>query len=100
MTNEAVKTGWTQVQKLLNGETIDRTLHGEIWPLSGGGTADEIIAAAQALQADFCFFDRVPGAIGKAHALGLAAGAVVNGPWQRWMVEVGWQAAMRWRRQS
>lgn len=94
MTNEAVKTGWTQVQKLLNGETIDRTLHGEIWPLSGGGTADEIIAAAQALQADFCFFDRVPGAIGKAHALGLAAGAVVNGPWQRWMVEVGWQAAM------
>ena len=82
------------MQRLLNGDETDRTLRGEIWPLPGGGTADEILAAAKSLQADFCFFDRVPGAVGKAHALGLAAGAVVNGPWQRWMGEVGWQKAM------
>lgn len=94
MINGVEKTGRAQMQRLLNGDETDRTLRGEIWPLPGGGTADEILAAAKSLQADFCFFDRVPGAVGKAHALGLAAGAVVNGPWQRWMGEVGWQAAM------
>ncbi|MBV5337666.1 MAG: hypothetical protein J0653_06925 [Deltaproteobacteria bacterium] len=88
------KTGRVQLQRLLNGEPIDRTLRGEIWPLPDGGTADEIVAVAKTMQADYCFFDRVPGVVGKAHALGLAAGAIVNGPWQRWMVEVGWQEAM------
>ncbi len=94
MSSGGKKTGRVQLQRLLNGETVDRTLRGEIWPLPDGGTADEIVAVAKTMQTDFCFFDRVPGAVGKAHALGLAAGAVVNGPWQRWMVEVGWQEAM------
>lgn len=67
---------------------------GEIWPLQGGGTADEIVAVARELQMDFCFFDHFPGAPAKARALGLSAGAVVSGPWQRWMIEVGWEAAM------
>ena len=67
---------------------------GEIWPLPGGGTPDEIVAIARELQMDFCFFDHFPGAPAKAHALGLSVGAVVNGPWQRWMIEVGWESAM------
>jgi len=67
---------------------------GEIWPLPGGGAAEEIVAVAQELQMDFCFFDHFPGAPGKAHTAGLTAGAVVNGPWQRWMIEVGWEEAM------
>ena len=67
---------------------------GEIWPLPGGGTPDEIVAVARELQMDFCFFDHFPGAPVKARTLGLSAGAVVNGPWQRWMIEVGWESAM------
>ena len=94
MSSGGEKTGRVQLHRLLNGEPVDRTLRGEIWPLPDGGTADEIVAVAKMMQADFCFFDRVPGAVGKAHALGLSAGAVVNGPWQRWMVAVGWQEAM------
>jgi len=94
MSNGDGKTSRVQLQRLLNGEPVDRTLRGEIWPLPDGGTADEIVAVAKMMQMDFCFFDRVPGAVGKVHALGLSAGAVVNGPWQRWMVEVGWQEAM------
>ena len=94
MSSAGGKTGQVQLLRLLNGEMADRTLRGEIWPLADGGTADEIVAVAKTMQTDYCFFDRVPGAVGKAHALGLAAGAVVNGPWQRWMVEVGWQEAM------
>jgi len=67
---------------------------GEIWPLPGGGTAGEIVEVARELKMDFCFFDHFPGSPGKAHALGLSAGAVVNGPWQRWMSEVGWNSAL------
>lgn len=94
MSSGVGKTSRVQLQRLLKGETVDRTLRGEIWPLPDGGTADEIVAVAKSMQMDFCFFDRVPGAVGKAHTLDLTAGAVVNGPWQRWMVEVGWQEAM------
>jgi hypothetical protein len=72
----------------------EKLLRGEIWPLPGGGTADEIVAVAQEMRMDFCFFDHFPGAPGKARALGLTAGAVVSGPWQRWMIEVGWEDAM------
>ena len=94
MNSDREITGREQILRLLAGESPDRTLRGEIWPLPGGGDAEEIVAAATGLQADFCFFDRLPGAVGKAQALGLAAGAVVNGPWQRWLNEVGWQEAM------
>ena len=73
---------------------LQRLKRGEIWPLPGGGTADELVAVARELRMDFCFFDHWPGAPAKAKALGLAAGAVVRGPWQRWMIEVGWQEAM------
>lgn len=72
----------------------EKLTRGEIWPLPGGGTADEIVAVAQDLRMDFCFFDHFPGAPAKAHSLGLTAGAVVNGPWQRWMIEAGWEEAM------
>ena len=94
MNSDREITGREQILRLLAGESPDRTLRGEIWPLPGGGDAEEIVAAATGLQADFCFFDRLPGAVGKAQALGLAAGAVVNGPWQRWLNEVGGQEAM------
>jgi hypothetical protein len=69
-------------------------VRGEIWPLPDDGTADELLAVARQVRADFCFFDRMPGAVAKAHSLGLASGAVVNGPWQRWMSEQGWEQAM------
>jgi len=69
-------------------------VRGEIWPLPEGGTAGELLAVARQVGADFCFFDRQPGAVVKTHSLGLAAGAVVNGPWQRWMSEQGWEQAM------
>ncbi len=72
----------------------EKLARGEIWPLPAGGTADEIVAVASEMRMDFCFFDHFPGATDKAHALGLVAGAVVNGPWQRWMIEVGWEEAM------
>lgn len=86
--------GRQRVRDLLAGHPAATALRGEIWPLPEGGTADELVAVAAELQADFCFFNRLPGAVGKAHSLGLAAGAVVNGPWQRWMLEVGWEQAM------
>ena len=73
---------------------LQRLRRGEIWPLPGGGTAEEVVAVARELRMDFCFFDHWPGAPAKAKALGMAAGAVVRGPWQRWMIEVGWQEAM------
>ena len=73
---------------------LQRLKRGEIWPLPGGGTAEEVVAVARELRMDFCFFDHWPGAPAKAMALGMAAGAVVRGPWQRWMIEVGWQEAM------
>jgi hypothetical protein len=88
------ETNRTKMKQLFAGEILGRPLRGEIWALPGGGSADEIVAAAKSLKTDFCFFDRLPGAGGKAHAFGLAAGAVVNGPWQRWLNEVGWQEAM------
>ena len=73
---------------------LQRLRRGEIWPLPGGGTAEEVVAVARELRMDFCFFDHWPGAPAKAKALGMTAGAVVRGPWQRWMIEVGWQEAM------
>ena len=73
---------------------LEKLSRGEIWPLPGGGTADEIVSVAREMRMDFCFFDHWPGAPDKAHAAGLSAGAVVNGPWQRWMIEVGWEEAM------
>ena len=73
---------------------LENLKRGEIWPLPDGGSADEIVAVAQELRMDFCFFDHKPGAPAQAHAVGLKAGAVVNGPWQRWMIEVGWEEAM------
>ncbi len=94
MSNVGGETGRAKLLQLLGGEMPDRTLRGEIWPLPGGGSADEIVAAAAVMQTDFCFFDRLPGAVDTAQAMGLAAGAVVNGPWQRWLGEMGWQEAM------
>ena len=73
---------------------LQRLKRGEIWPLPGGGTADEVVAVARELRMDFCFFDHWPGAPAKAKALGMTAGAVVRGPWQRWLIEVGWEEAM------
>ena len=73
---------------------LEKLSRGEIWPLPGGGTADEIVSVAREMRMDFCFFDHWPGAPDKAHAAGLSAGAVVNGPWQRWMIEVGSEEAM------
>ena len=88
------KSGRKRTLAVLAGEITDRPTRGEIWPLPGGGTADENIAVAKELGTDFCFFDHLPGSIGKTHALGLAAGAVINGPWQRWMIDVGWENAL------
>ena len=84
-----------RVLSLLNGRTGDRSVRGEIWPLSSGGSAAEILAAARSIGADFCFFDHLPGLIAETRLQGMAAGAVVNGPWQRWLVRVGWETAMQ-----
>jgi hypothetical protein len=73
---------------------LEKLKRGEIWPLPGGSTADEIVSVAQEMRMDFCFFDHCPGAPAKAHDAGLLTGAVVDGPWQRWMSEVGWEEAM------
>jgi hypothetical protein len=87
-------SGWERTRTILAGESIHRPVRGEIWPLPDGGSAADVLAVAKRMHMDFCFFDHYPGAAGKAHALGIAAGAVVNGPWQRWMIEVGWETAM------
>lgn len=73
-------------------ENLER---GEIWPLPSGGASRELVAAARSIGSDFCFFDHWPGAVAEAKACGLASGAVVNGPWQRWMSGIGWEAAMK-----
>ena len=88
------KLGRERVLDLLAGKVAGIPVRGEIWPLPGGGDAGELLAIAGELQADFCFFDRAPGAAVEAHSCGMAAGAVVNGPWQRWMIKVGWETAM------
>jgi uroporphyrinogen decarboxylase len=86
--------GRERVRDLLAGKTVMPPVRGEIWPLPVGGAAEELLAIAKELAFDFCFFDQAPGCVDKAHSLGLAAGAVVNGPWQRWMIELGWEQAM------
>ena len=86
--------GRERILNLLSGGCADRPARGEIWPLPSGGPAGEVLAAARKIDADFCFFDQLPGAVSEARALGLATGAIVNGPWQRWMNLVGWEAAM------
>lgn len=83
-----------RVLSLLNGGALTRAARGEIWPLPSGGDAAEILAVARNIHADFCFFDHFPGAIADARMQGIATGAVVNGPWQRWLARVGWEAAM------
>lgn len=95
MVDERVgKFGRERILAVLAGETVNQPARGEIWPLPGGGTAESTIAAAKELEADFCFFDHFPGSTTRAHTMGLAAGAVINGPWQRWMIAVGWENAM------
>ena len=86
--------GRQRILKVLGGGAPDRPARGEIWPLPAGGTAAEILTAAQNIGADFCFFDQLPGAVSTAQAEGLVAGAIVNGPWQRWLSRVGWETAM------
>ena len=86
--------GRERILKLLEGGAVDRPVRGEIWPLASGGTSAEIIAAARESKADFCFFDQMPGAVDDARACGMASGAVVNGPWQRFLNRVGWEEAM------
>lgn len=94
MKDTGVETGRMQLKRLLDGEPVARTLRGEIWPLPGGGPAGELLAMAETLQADFCFFDRISGAVSQAQSMGIAAGAIVDGPWQRWMRQVGWQESL------
>ena len=83
-----------RVLNLLAGSAPDRPVRGEIWPLSSGGSAAEILSAAQGIGADFCFFDQLPGAMAEARTAELATGAIVNGPWQRCLERIGWEAAM------
>lgn len=79
-----------------SGPAVFRSLkRGEIWTLPHGGTAVEIVEAARELRMDFCFFNGCPDGPELAHAAGLAAGAVVSGPWQRWTAETGWETALR-----
>ena len=86
--------GRQRVLNLLTGSAPDRPVRGEIWPLSSGGSAAEILSAAQGIGADFCFFDQLPGAMAEARTAELATGAIVNGPWQRCLERIGWETAM------
>ena len=58
---------------------LQRLRRGEIWPLPGGGTAEEVVAVARELRMDFCFFDHWPGAPAKAKALGMATILIGDG---------------------
>lgn len=88
------RQGRQRVRRILSGTQELIPARGEIWPLSGGGTSEELLQTALLIQADFCFFDRLPAPVEQTRQLGLAAGAVVTGPWQRWMIELGWEQAM------
>ena len=86
--------GRERILNLLAGRAADKPARGEIWPLPTGGTSAELVEAARKIRADFCFFDQLPGEVAAARTQGMATGAVVNGPWQRWMNRIGWEAAM------
>ena len=88
------RQGRQRVRRILSGTQELIPARGEIWPLSGGGSGEELLQSAISLQADLCFFDRLPAPVERTRSFGLAAGAVVTGPWQRWMIEVGWEQAM------
>lgn len=88
-------TGRQILRTALARGQADRPARGEIWPLAASGTATDILTMARSLGADFCFFDQMPGRVAAAKKMHLAAGAIVNGPWQRYISLVGWDEAMQ-----